>query len=321
MDKILSQQEIDAMFRNAHKGASAPSPAAAIARWDYRQAGRLGREQIASISILHQGFARSLTYSIGALLRTAFNVALMSAEHLAFSDFLGGIPEVTYLASCKLSPYDAWGLIQLDLDIAYAIVDVLLGGEGSGTSPAREVTEIEEQVLEAAMRIVCRELQAAWQTLSLEFQFGDRQKAGKAQQLMALEEKMLCLSFEVVFKERRGTMSIAVPTVISSLLLRKLSVARPRFYSRPDSQDFTRQLRKLLLNCPFRFELTLEAAASSAQLTDLRPGKVLVLNRGAGEPAALFAEGRAIYKAHLARRGSRRVAQIISSFEQEKNAQ
>jgi flagellar motor switch protein FliM len=225
---------------------------------------------------------------------------------------------VNYLASCKLAPYEAWGLIQLDLGIAYSVVDVLLGGEGSGTPPSREVTEIEEQILETAMRIICRELQAAWQTLALEFQFGERQKAGQAQQLMALEEKMLCLSFEVMLKERSGTMSIAVPTVISSLLLRKLAVARPGFYTRPDSQDFTRQLRKLLLNCAFRFELTLEAAAPSAQLADLYPGKVLVFNRGASDPAALFTEDRAIYIAHLARRGNRRVAQIISSVEQER---
>jgi two-component system, OmpR family, copper resistance phosphate regulon response regulator CusR len=227
---------------------------------------------------------------------------------------------VNYLTSCKIAPYEAWGVIQLDLEIAYVLIDVLLGGEGSGAPPTREVTEIEEQILESAMRIVCRELQAAWQTLSLEFQFGDRQKAGQAQQLMALEEKMLCLSFEVILKERRGTMSIAVPTVISSLLLRKLSVSRPRFYTRPDAQDFTTHLRKLLLNCPFRFELMLEAAAVSGQLADLSPGKVLALNRGARDPAALCVKDRAIYEAHLARRGNRRVAQIMSSVEQEKNA-
>lgn len=310
------------MFRAAHGGTGPPSPAAipAVQRWDYRQAGKLGRDQIASITILHQSFARSLTYSIGALLRTAFHVAMVSAEHLAFNDFLGGIPEGTYLASCKLAPYEARGLIQLDLGIAYSLVDILLGGEGSGTPPSREVTEIEEQILETAMRIVCRELQAAWQTLALEFQFGERQKTGKAQQLMALEEKMLCLSFEVVLKERRGTMSIAVPTVISSLLLRKLAVTRPGFYTRPDLQDFTRQLRKLLLNCPFRFELTLEAAALSAQLADLEPGKVLVFNRSANDPAALFTKDRPIYLAHVARRGNHRVAQIVSSVEQEKNA-
>jgi flagellar motor switch protein FliM len=60
----------------------------------------------------------------------------------------------------------------------------LLGGEGAGQPPSREITEIEEQVLETIMRIICRELQAAWQALSLEFQFEQRQQLGQVQQLM-----------------------------------------------------------------------------------------------------------------------------------------
>src|SRR5690348_612584 len=129
MDKVLSQQEIDAMVRAARGGAPAAPATPAVARWDYREAGRLGREQVASVSLLHDAFARSLTYSIGALLRTAFTVTMMSAEHLPFRDFLSGIPEVTYLASCKLSPFNASALVQLDLTVAFPLVDILLGGE------------------------------------------------------------------------------------------------------------------------------------------------------------------------------------------------
>ena len=303
------------MVRAARGGAPAAPAAPAFTRWDYREAGRLGREQVASVSLLHDGFARSLTYSIGALLRTAFTVTMMSAEHLPFRDFLSGIPEVTYLASCRLSPFNASALIQLDLTVAFPLIDLLLGGEGSGDLPSRDVTEIEEQVLETVVQIICRELQTAWQALALEFRFEKRQHSAEVQQLMLPEERILCLTFEVLIKERRGSMSVAVPTVISSALLRKLSVTRPRFYTRHDSPDFSRLLRKLLLRCPFRLELGLPARASSAELADLRVGKVLALSRPASEPAALFAHDRAIFPALLARKGGRRVAQIVRSDE------
>ncbi|HUK49004.1 MAG TPA: FliM/FliN family flagellar motor switch protein [Terriglobales bacterium] len=320
MEKILTQAEIDAMVRTARgTGTSAAMAEVPVVRWDYRQAGRLGREQLASVSMLHEAFARSLTYSIGALLRTAFNVTMMSAEHLGFRDFLGGVPEGTFLASYTLDPFNGSGLIQLDLAVAYALTDILLGGDGSGATPARGMTEIEEQVVETAMHLICRELQTAWQALNVEFRFEKRQHPGEVQQLMLPEERILCLSFEVLVKERRGTMSIAVPTVISSALLRKLSITRPRFYTRHDSPDFTRSLRKLLLKCPFHFELGLAATASSAELADLYPGKVLVLNRAADEPAALFAMGSPIFEASLARVGNQRVAQVLASVEEERN--
>ena len=222
---------------------------------------------------------------------------------------------VNYLASCKVSPFNASGLIQLDLGITFALIDMLLGGEGSSQPPARDITEIEEQVAETAMRIIFRELQTAWQALAVEFQFEERKQPGEAQQLMALEERMLCLGFEVALKERRGGMTIAIPTVISSALLRKISVVRPRFYTRPDSPDFPQQWRKALKKCPFRLDLGLPARALSSELADIHPGKVIALNRPAGAPATLFARDQPIFTANVARVGPMRAAQINLAIE------
>jgi flagellar motor switch protein FliM len=315
MEKILTQHEIDDMVRGARGGAAAPVSEAFFSRWDYRQAGRLGREQLASISTLHDGFARTLTHSIGAYLRAAFQVSMTSAEHLTYGEFLNGIPETTYLASCKVLPFNATGLIQLDLSIAFALIDMLLGGEGSDPPPSRDITEIEEQVAETAIQIVFRELQTTWQALAVEFQFEQRKQIGEAQQLMAFQERMLCLGFEVVLKERRGGMTIAIPTVISSALLRKISAVRPRFYTRPDSANFPQLLRKLLLKCPFRLDLGLAARALSSELAEIHPGKVIALSHAATAPATLFSRDKPIFTANVARVGQMRAARIVSAVE------
>lgn len=222
---------------------------------------------------------------------------------------------VNYLASCKVLPFNASGLIQLDMGITFALIDVLLGGEGASQPPSRDITEIEEQVAETAMRIIFRELQIAWQALAVEFQFEERKQTGEAQQLMALEERMLCLGFEVAMKDRRGGMTIAIPTVISSALLRKISVVRPRFYTRPGAADFPRLWRKALRNCPFRLDLGLPARAMSAELADIHPGKVIALGQPANAPATFFAQDQPIYMVNVARVGQMRAAQILSAVE------
>ena len=222
---------------------------------------------------------------------------------------------VNYLASCKLSPFNATGVIQLDLGIAFALIDMLLGGEGVDPPPSRDITEIEEEVAETAMQIVFRELQITWQALAVEFQFERRKQLGEAQQLMALEERMLCLGFEVALKERRGGMTIAIPTVISSALLRKISAVRSRFYTRPDAGNFPQLLRKLLLNCPFRLDFGLSARALSSELAEIHPGKVIAFNRTASAPGTLFARDRPIFTANVARVGQTRAAQIVCSIE------
>ncbi len=156
-----------------------------------------------AITALHEGFARNLTHALGAYLRVVFSATLVSAEHLTYREFLQRIPETTYLASCRLDPMGVNAALQLDLKVAFPIIDLLLGGEGKTIAATREITEIEEQILDSVARIVCRELGAAWQALALDVVFEERLERA-APRLMAPQEKTLCLSFEVTMPEVRG---------------------------------------------------------------------------------------------------------------------
>ena len=313
MEKELNQQEIDAMVQAARGGGPKEQQ---IAPWDYKQAGRLGREQLHAISAIHEGFARNLTNSIGAYLRIGFQAGLASAEHLTYREFLGNVPEKSYLGSIKLAPFGAAALIQMDFAIAFPLIDVLLGGEGVGQVPAREITEIEEQILETVMRIICREMQVVWQPLGVEFQFEHRQHANQVQHLMPVEEKILGLSFEVTMNDSRGLVSIALPAVMSNALLRKIAAGRPRARARLGTSDSPEKLRQRLLKSPFRFDLELSVSAPSAgEVARIAPGNILSLNRRADGLAELTCGGRRVFQARIARLGTMRAAQVIAAIE------
>jgi hypothetical protein len=132
----------------------------------------------------------------------------------------------------------------------------MLGGECKSTEITRDITEIEEQVLEGVIRIMCRELQTSWQAISLQFNFGARQQILQTQRLMPPDEKKLCLSFEIKMSETRGTLNLAVPAVVSNALLRK--IAADFSYQRPRGPIEARlQIQKKLLNCLFPVELSM----------------------------------------------------------------
>lgn len=312
MEKVLNQEEIDAMVRAARSG---PAPAAGaagpvVAAWDPHLAGQIGKEQMRSINLLHETFARNLTHSLGAYLRVPFEANLVSAENLAYREVLQRLPEVTYLACCRLKPVDVSAVLQLDLSVAFPIIDVLLGGEGKGSALAREVTDIEEQIIESVMRMVCRELQVAWQAISLEFSFEQRQSAAVVQRLMPPEEKTLCLSFEINMSELRGTLSLAVPAVVSNALLRKISASW--VYQKPRGPAESRELlRRRLLECPLPLELSVvDVRLPVRDLADLKPGKLLTLSRRVDAPAALLISGKEMFSAAIVRCGPARAAQL-----------
>jgi len=314
MEKVLNQAEIDAMVRKARGGevgGKEEAKPAVITVWDVRQAGQIGREQVQSISTLHEGFARNLTHAVGAYLRIEFTAALVSAEHLTYGEVLQRIPEVSYLASCKLSPVGATALLQLDLAVAFPLIDVLLGGKGSSSVPGRQLTEIEEQILETVMRIICRELQSAWQVSALEFEFESRQQAEQVQRMMPSEEKTLSLSFDIMVAESRGTLNLVFPAVVSNALLRKLSAGwvRAKLRAHPDSEQ---RLRRHVMACPFRLDLGIRIPGVLLRnLMALSPGTLLALKYPVQQPAALRVSGCEMFVATVARRGRFRAAQVL----------
>jgi flagellar motor switch protein FliM len=314
MKKVLRQEEINNLIRNAQSPAEVADPSAQSPRvtlWDGRLAGRIGEEHLQAINRLHEAFASNLTYSLGAYLRAQIEIKQVSGEHLTYGEFLQSIPDVTYLVYCKLAPLDNLAVLQLDLAVAFPLIDVLLGGEGKGEAPSRGITEIEEQILETVIRMICRELQNAWQALSLKFQFERRQHREQMEQLMPGSEKILLLSFEITLLESRGTLNLVVPALVSNALLRKIAerrAAKPRL--RPESEN---RLRARLLNCPFEVELTMPSLVLPLRaLVGLAPGALLRLGRSTQHPASLFVAGREMFSAAAAHRGSMRAAQVLS---------
>lgn len=310
VEKLLNQEQIDAMVRAARGQESAPKLRGKnVVRWDARQAGQIGREQMRALSAQHENFARNLTHSLGAYLRVGFSTALVSAEHLTYGEFLQRIPEMTYLGSVRLLPLQETAILQLDLPIVFSFIDVLLGGEGKSAYPPREITEIEEQILDTVVRIICRELQNVWQALSLEFQFAQQEQPSQVARLMPTEDKTLSLSFEINMAEKRGTMNLMVPAVVSNALLRKLSAG---WAQKPKARtEIDGKMRTRLLDCPFELDLGLKnLSVPLSELMQLVPGGVLAFTRRVEAPATLCGGGHDLFTADVARQGAQRAARL-----------
>jgi len=313
MQGELNQEEIDAMVRAARTGGQAQPGQAKepkVERWDVRRAGQIGRTRLQAITRLHENFARNLANALATYLRVVLNTTLVSAEHLTYREFTERIPEMTYLAACKMEPMGLTGALQLDLKVAFPIIDLLLGGEGKPLATPRDITGIEQEIVESVSRIVCRELGAAWSAVELQVEFEKRIEMADAVRLMPPHEKVLSLSFEVALLEVRGGLNLAVPVALSHALLRKISVSwgeRPRA-----PEEWRERLRGRLLECPFPVELDVSGlSASVGALSEMEPGTLLALGRSAAQPASLVVGGREMFTAIPARRAEARAAQLL----------
>src|SRR5579872_29936 len=315
MERILNQEEIDALFKRASQRPAAAKSSAkerTLTPCDFRHPG-LSKEHTRSLSSLHEGFARTLTASLGAFLRIPFSVNLVSVELMSYVEFLQRIPELVYLASLQIRPADLTALMQMDLALAFPLVDLLLGGKGGALTEPRDLTEIEEQILETVVKIMLRELQRAWEAMELEFELERRQQQTQVLHLMAPTDRLLSVTFEIRVAESRGNLNVAIPSVVSSALLRKLSERWTSQKSNGPSESASR-LRKILAQCPFEFELSLPVRPVPAKaLLDLAPGSVLPLPLSIEEAAEVVVGESSLFTAEPIRSGRMRAAHVLGA--------
>lgn len=312
MGKTLDQSEIDALFSTSQALRNASGvPAKKIVPCDLRLVGRVTADEVAAVSTLHETFARRLSASLGAHLRVAFDMHLVSAEQLAYHEFTSRMPELTYFASLHVMPIDARAAIQCDLALAYGMIDLVLGGSRMDTIELRDLTEIEEQILETVVQLIIQDLRSTWApVLELDFQFEQRQRGAQVQNMMATEDKILGLSFEVGMSGTTGTLTMVLPAVIANALLRRLCSQSP-YTKRLPSRELRRRVRERLLDSRFTTDLSLPASPIAVrQLIDLKPGQVLMLPKSARDPIHLNVAGKPLFLAYPVRQGTRRSARL-----------
>jgi flagellar motor switch protein FliM len=312
VEKVLNQQEIDGMVRAARgqKIEQTSLRGITVKPCTFRDSGQLSPGQVQAANGLHESFARSLAQSLSAYLRVMAEATLVSVEQLVYGEFLERVPAITYMASFTVPELEASAAMQIDHSLVFPFVDILLGGPGRSESMSREVSEIEEQIVEGIAKIVCRELAIAWMAFGTGLQFDKRQSPAQMQRFLPPTEKTLCLTFEIKAGDSRGVLNLLFPRSISNTLLRKLWTEGTGDKSKR-SHSSARRLREKMKNCPFSVTLGLDGITLPAKtVIGLMPGQICNLGVPVHTSASLLIGGRSLFEAKPVRLDKQRAAQI-----------
>src|SRR5215813_3801607 len=165
MAGALTQDEIDSIFQKRREGEDTAALKAQV--YDFRRPDRIAKDQLRAIHVLHENFARSLASSLSAYLRAYVAVNLVSVEQLAFMEFVQTLASPSCLIGLGMKPFDGNTALEISPSLAFPVLEMLLGGSGQGSAGLdREITEIEQSILDAFIRIILQDLSAAWQAVT-----------------------------------------------------------------------------------------------------------------------------------------------------------
>jgi flagellar motor switch protein FliM len=301
--RFLSQDEIDAGFLPVAAG----QPLAA--RYDFLRPNRIPAAQLRAIRTLHENFARSLAASLSAYLRTYVSVSLTSFVQIPFQEFVSGLPSPTIVASLGLRPFEGAGVLELGPALFFPILELLLGG--SGEEPqllTREITDIEQRLVEMLLRVIVQDLREAWKSVAtVDFNIQSIDKEPQFLNALAPSEAVVAVGMEIRLGEHTGPLNIAVPSLAIKIMRQKFDqqwVSR-RVESSPEDQA---RMFALVEPCETDVRIALDGATLRLEdLTKLAPGDLLLLDLPVERPAKCIVNGLEQFTGHMAECGGRSV--------------
>ncbi|HWQ35098.1 MAG TPA: flagellar motor switch protein FliM [Blastocatellia bacterium] len=319
---LLTTEEMSSLLESgAAAGMGAmPGPAAGDKRrrvvpYDFRRPDRVSKEQLRSLYLLHDLFAHSLSSSLPIFLRAISEVTLISVEQQAYVEYLYGLPDPTAIFTLAMHPLQGMAILELNPSIAFPVIDRMLGGQGETISAPRPVTEIEQRILEGFLKIVIDDLREAWKPLvELDLQITGRETRPQMLQIVAPNEVVLAIVFQVQIGEARGMMSLCLPAITLEPILQKFNQS---LYSR--IREVPAGQTRALLDSMARveFPVTAEITGTKAAVDDLMrlaPGDVLRLEHAVTEAVSISVGGVAKFEGSLVARGKRMAVQITRTL-------
>jgi flagellar motor switch protein FliM len=308
VSRELSQQEIDAVFQNM-TDRKRETPAV---KFDFRRPDRIPKSQVRAIHLLHDTFVRNLVSSLSAYLRSYLTVNLVSVEQLSYAEFLDGLPSPTCIVSLGLSPYDGNGVMELNPSLVFPILEMLLGGTGKGSGNIqRDITEIEQKLLDGLFRIILHDLREAWKGVTeVEFTIEAMETEPQLLHLLAPNEAVVSIGVEMRIGESVGMMNIAMPSIVIKMMRQKFDQQWSVRKTHANAAEQVRVLRTLRQGT-LQLEARLEGPTLAIEdLLKLSEGQLLMFDYPVERPVELLVNGTHKYSAQMVSNGNKRACQV-----------
>ena len=165
-ERVLNQDEIDSLlgFDLGGDDGSEKSGIRAIIN-----SALVSYERLPMLEIVFDRLVRLMTTSLRNFTSDNVEVSLDNISSIRFGDYLNSIPLPAILAVFRAEELDNYGLLTVDSNLIYSIVDVLLGGR-RGTAAlrieGRPYTTIERVLVQRMIEVVLNDARQAFEPLT-----------------------------------------------------------------------------------------------------------------------------------------------------------
>lgn len=310
----------DQILRRAPRGPVAGDPAMGVPGAEQTgihaivNSSLVSYERLPMLDVIFDRLVRLMTTSLRNFTSDNIDVSIDNIASVRFGDFLNEMPLPTMIGVFRAKEWDNFGLLVVESDLIYAIVDVLLGGR-RGASPTRvegrAYTTIETMLVERMIDVVMKDLSAAFEPLSpVTFQFERIETNPRFASVARPTNAAVNVRFKVEMEDRGGRLDLLIPYAtlepIRELLLQ-------RFMGEKFGRDSIWENH--LATELYRTHLDVEAVLGEQQMTladvmKFKAGQTILFGTHAKQPIELRCGGLPLAHGRMGRSGNQVAIQL-----------
>ncbi len=172
-DKVLSQDEVDALLKGVASGEIDTDEAkdkilSGVRPYDFTSQERIIRGKMPGLEMVNDLLSRSLRNSISTFIMKYVDINIQGVDTIKYSDFMKTIPMPSSINIFTMEPLKGYALLVLEAPLVFAFIELFFGG-GSAQyvkSEGRAFTMIEQRVIRKVVDIVLKDMTTAWNVLT-----------------------------------------------------------------------------------------------------------------------------------------------------------
>ncbi len=248
--------------------------------YDFRRPDKFSKDQLRTLQMLHETFARLAGSGLSAYLRAPVSIDLISLEQVPYEEYLRSISQSVFTIM-SLPPLTGQAVLEIEFGLVFTMIDRMLGGPGRAINRS-VLTDIERPLVKQMVERMFSALKSAWEgVVIVNPSIEGMETSAQFVQIAPPNDIVVTILFEVKIGSQRSAMSLCIPYLVLKPITAKLS-AQKWFASSSHKQNpasrkmISYSINQANIDCSVRLGKT---NLNVRQFLGLKAGDVLKLDQ------------------------------------------
>ncbi|MFC7296932.1 flagellar motor switch protein FliM [Herminiimonas aquatilis] len=216
-DNFLSQEEVDALLKGVNGDqdeTGKPEDTTGVRPYNLATQERIVRGRMPTLEIINERFSRLLRIGLFNFLHRSAEVSIGPVRVSKYSEFIRNLVVPTNLNLIHMKPLRGIGLIVIDPNLVFLLVDNLFGGDGRFHTrvEGRDFTQTEQRIIQRILEIIFETYAKSWEPVyPVEFEYIRSEMNTQFANIATPNEVVVATTFTIELGPVSGDLHFCVP--------------------------------------------------------------------------------------------------------------